>query len=271
MPHDYLEPLADLADLRPVVFYDQLGCGRSDRPSDSSLWNVDRFVTELVQLRTALGLDRVHLLGHSWGSMLALEHYLAKPIGIVSLTLASPSLSIPRWLEDVTRLRTLLPAGVQTILERHERDGSTDSAEYEAAVMVFYRRHLCRLDPWPECLDRAMAGSGSDVYETMWGPSELFMTGTLKNYDRADRLPEIDIPTLFTCGRYDEATPRTVSWYRSLVSKSELTVFEHSAHMAHLEEPNTYLQRLRAHLARADTCRSDSGPDPPVRFVVPRR
>ena len=252
LPHDYLEPLTALADDRPVVFFDQLGCGRSERPVDPSLWRLGRFISEVGQVRLALGLERVHVLGHSWGAILAVEHYLAQPDGVLSLTLCSPSLSIPQWLDDVTRYRKLLPVDVQRVLDQHERNGTTDSAEYEAAVMVFYRRHLCRLNPWPECLQRAMDESGDDVYETLWGASEFHITGTLRNYDCTARLPDIRVPTLFTCGQYDEATPTTVGRFRTLIPGALHAVFENSAHVPHLEDTTEFLKTVRAALLRSD-------------------
>src|SRR5579859_6541944 len=128
-PHDYLEPLEELADDLPVVFYDQLGCGKSERPSDSTLWQRGRFVEELDQIRRALNLEQVHLFGHSWGTMLAVDYVLTKPDGIKSLTLASPALSITHWLHDVRKYRMSLPLGIQQILEKHESNGSTDCEE----------------------------------------------------------------------------------------------------------------------------------------------
>jgi proline iminopeptidase len=99
--HDYLEPLADLADERPVVFYDQLGSGNSDIPQDKSLWTVGRFVEELTLLRQALGIPKVHILGHSWGTMVAVDYMLTKaPSGVASLVLSAPCLSISRWEAD---------------------------------------------------------------------------------------------------------------------------------------------------------------------------
>lgn len=251
-PHDYLEPLADLADERPVIFYDQLGCGRSDRPDDPSLWNVERFVAELAEVRRALGLERVHILGHSWGSMLATDYALTRPDGLVALVLASPPLSIPRWLDDLAAYRRELPADVQAVLDEHEAAGTVDSPEYGAATMAFYRRHLCRLDPWPEAQQRAFDGAGLPVYHAMWGPNEFYMTGSLRTYDRTDRLPELDVPTLFTCGRFDEATPATTDWYRSLVLGAEIAIFEQSAHVPHLEEPDRYRATVADFLRRVE-------------------
>src|SRR5438105_3799139 len=121
-PHDYLEPLERLADERPVIFYDQLGCGRSDRPPDKTLWRAARFVRELAQVREALRLDTVHLYGHSWGTMLAVDHLLSGAMA-ASLILASPALSIPRWLGDAAAYRSALPPDIQSTLARHEAAG----------------------------------------------------------------------------------------------------------------------------------------------------
>ncbi len=244
-PHDYLEPLEGLADERPIIFYDQLGCGKSQQPDNIHLWQSKRFVEELDQVREALHLEEVHLFGHSWGSMLAIDYTLTKPGGIVSLILASPALCIPQWLKDTKGYRRRLPLEVQHVLDEHEANGTTDSGEYQAATMEFYKRHLCRLNPWPEPLQRASAGEGTKVYNTMWGPAEFFMTGNLSNYDCTARLGEIGIPTLFTCGRYDEATPEATAWYQRLLPESKMAVFEQSAHMSHLEETERYLLILR--------------------------
>src|SRR6266700_845695 len=204
-PHDYLEPLELLSDERPVIFYDQLGCGKSDRPDDKTLWRIDRFVLELAQVRAALGLDRMHLFGHSWGTMLAVD-YLLSGASATSLTLASPALSIPRWRADAGVYLATLPPAIQEVLARHEAAGTT---EYHDATLEYYRRYLCRMDPWPEAMNRSHEASSGEVYLEMWGPTEFHATGNLRDYDRTGRLHEIVVPTLFTCGRYDEATPET--------------------------------------------------------------
>lgn len=254
----YLGPLRRLADERPVIFYDQLGCGRSDRPKDSSLWQIGRFVEELAQIRSALGLEKVHILGHSWGSMLVVEYLLTQQAtGVESLILAGPALSIPRWLEDTTRLVESLPPEVQATLKRHERDGTTESEEYQQATQEFNRRYLCRLDPLPPELAKSLEEFGEDVYQTMWGPSEFHATGPLKNFDRTDRLSEIEIPTLLTAGRYDEATPETTAWYQSLIPGSQLEIFENSSHMTMLEEPDLYVQVVREFLRNVDAQTGD--------------
>jgi proline-specific peptidase len=256
-PHDYLEPLEGLSRDRPVIFYDQLGCGRSERPADPSLWRAERFVRELAQVRATLGLKEMHLLGQSWGGMLATDYILTAPDGVRSLVLASAPLSIPRWVDDMARLRKELPADVQAVYDRHEAAGFTGCLEYQAAMLDFYRRHVCRMDPWPDCFERAEAGVGLPVYSAMWGPSEFFVTGNLLDYDRTARLGEIKIPTLFTCGRYDEATPESTTYLHGLVTGSELAIFESSAHCAHIEESAAYLDRVGDFLRRAESAFRD--------------
>src|SRR5919205_1238586 len=148
--HDYLEPLAALADERPVVFYDQLGCGRSDQPDDRSLWHIERSVREVDAVREGLGLERIHLLGQSWGGWLAIAYMMSHPQGIESVILASTSASIPQFVREAERLKAELPPDVRDTLARYEAAEDWHNPEYLAAVEVFYRRHLCRLDPWPE-------------------------------------------------------------------------------------------------------------------------
>jgi proline iminopeptidase len=250
--HDSVTSLEGLASDRPVVFYDQLGSGRSDRPGDPSLYRLERYVDEVMRVRDELGLARIHLLGHSWGGGLAVAYALAGHPGIESLILASPLVSTAKWLEDAGRLRSALPQEIRQTLDRHEEAGFTECPEYVEATMAFYHRHLCRLDPWPDELERGFAGMGSDVYETMWGPTEFHATGNLLHLDLAPRLGDLTVPVLFTCGRYDEATRETVASFRDAVDGAELEVFEESSHTAHLEERDRYLETVRSFLSRVE-------------------
>lgn len=139
-PHDYLEPLEAIAKTgRAVIFYDQLGCGNSDHVHDPSLWTIDLFVNELREVRKALGLKDVHILGQSWGGMLTLRYALTKPKRLVSLILADSLASMTQWVSEANRLRKELPLDIQKTLLKHEKEGTTDGHEYEDAVMVFYK------------------------------------------------------------------------------------------------------------------------------------
>jgi proline iminopeptidase len=257
--HEYVRSLEDLRGQRPVVFYDQLGCGRSPRPPNAELCTTEYFVEELAEIRRQLGLERVHILGQSWGTMLAVEYMLTRPQGVLSLVLASPCISIPRWVEDANGLRAELPQDVRAVIDRHEAAGYTGCPEYQAAMLVYYKRHVCRLDPWPDEVERAFAGYSPEVYETMWGPSEFTVSGNLSGFDRSSRLAEIEVPALFTCGRHDEATPEALAWYQRLLPGSELVVFEESSHMAHLEERERYQEVVGDFLARAEAAHQREG------------
>ena len=251
--HDYLEPLNALASERPVVFFDQLGCGKSDTPDDVSLWRIDRFVDEVTAVRDALGLDRIHLLGHSWGGWLAIEYMLGAPSGVVSLTLASTSASIPQFVYEAGKLISELPREMAETMRRLEAEGDFENPEFEAGMMEFYKRHLCRLDPWPDPLMRCLENlDGNIVYETMNGPTEFTVIGNMKDWNRIEKLSEIVAPTLITCGRYDELTPACSRTLRQGIMNSRMHVFERSAHMAHLEETESYLQILSEFLRDFD-------------------
>jgi proline-specific peptidase len=253
MTHDYIENLGDLAQTRPVVFYDQLGSGRSGRPDRDSLWTVDRFVTELVAVREALGLQELHLFGNSWGGWLALQYVLDHRPDLASLTLSSSPPSVPRWIADSADLRAELDEPVRAVLDRHEASGYFGCPEYQWAITHFYRRHLCRIDPWPDCLERTFAGMNEQVYTTMWGPSEFGpVTGRLRDWDVTARLSEIAVPTLVTCGRHDEARPDHVAALAAGIAGSELAIFEDSSHTAFIEERALYLQTLDDFLTRVE-------------------
>ena len=189
--HNYFAPLARLAeDGRAVVLYDQLGCGRSDRP-DGIEWSVGVFLAELAALRDQLGLERVHLLGTSWGGMLALEHALSGYGGLTSLVLSSTLASIDEWVAEALRLRAELPADVVATMERHEAAGDYDAPEYRAALDAFDDRYVRRGAIGRPELDLMKAGLGSESYRAMVGPNEWTVTGALRGWDVRDRLGEI--------------------------------------------------------------------------------
>jgi proline-specific peptidase len=261
--HDYLESLDAMAETgRRVIYYDQLGCGHSSIPeSKPEMWTVDLYVEEVDAVRQALGLDRLHLLGQSWGGMLAMEYALTQPEGLISLTIASSPASMIQWVDEANRLREDLPPEVQATLLRHEAAGTTDNPEYERAVRVFYLRHVCRVDPTPESVQRTFdaIARNPEVYHTMNGPNEFHVIGSLKNWDIIDRLGEINVPTLVTSGRYDEATPLIAQTVRDGIPGARWEVFEESGHVAHAEEPERYMQVLNAFLSEVEAQVAERG------------
>jgi L-proline amide hydrolase len=256
-PHDYLLSLTALADTgRAVIHYDQLGCGRSthlpDAPKD--FWQVSLFVDELDNLLRHLGIaDRYHLLGQSWGGMLAAEHAVLQPPGLRSLVIADSPASMALWLQEANKLRALLPPEVQATLLHHEAAGTTDSPLYEAAVRAFYDRHVCRV-PWPPEVEATFAAIAEDptVYHTMNGPSEFHCIGTIRDWSIIGRLDRIRAPTLLISGRYDEATPAVVQPFADRIPDNRWTVFEHSSHMPHVEETEAFLGEVANFIATHD-------------------
>jgi proline-specific peptidase len=250
----YMEPLAErLAEHRPVVVYDQLGCGRSERPDDLSLWTVERSVAEVDQVRDALGLDRCHLLGQSWGGWLAIDYMVRGPSGIAGLVLASTSASIPQFMAEARLLIEQLPEPSRTTLIELGDRGEYDHPDYLAAVDVFYHRHLCRSEPWPEALVKsADQMDGNAVYLTMNGPTEFDVIGRLRDWDRTADLDRITAPTLITVGRYDELTPACAETIHQGIAGSRVELFEESAHVAHLEEGERYAEVVERFLREVE-------------------
>lgn len=252
-----LQVLRPLGDDRPVIRYDQLGTGRSGRPDDQSLWNRQRFVDELDALRTELGVEEFHLLGHSWGGALA-AYYTLETRGdhVLSLTLSSPLISTEAWIKDTNALRQELPKNVQAVLDEHEAAGTTDSDAYKAATDVFYSLFFTRGEA-VEDYDCAGAPGNEAIYLQMWGPTEFHATGSLKDFDLTARLQEIDVPTLFVTGEYDEARQETMMQFSELVPGSNVIVIPDVAHASFTRAPDEYRQIVRGFLESVES----TGPD----------
>ena len=252
----HLKPYEALADERRVVFYDQLGSGNSGllEPHEASIWQPELFVEEVGVVREALGLERVHILGHSWGGMLGMQYAADQPEGLVSLIVESSPPSVPAWMPELARLRAELPPEVEETLRRHEEAGTTDDPEYEAASMEFYKRHVCRADPWPDWLVECfqLLDANPEVYHAMNGPSEFHVIGTLRDWDITPRLGEIRVPTLVFSGRYDEVTPTMTEAAHRAIPGSEYVLLEESSHMAQAERPEETLALVRDFIARAE-------------------
>jgi L-proline amide hydrolase len=251
--HHYFAPIEHLAEEgRAVVVYDQLGCGRSDRPTDLD-WNVDVFLDELAALRRHLGLERIHLLGTSWGGMLALEHALSGFGGLTSLVLSSTLASAEEWVVEVKRLRDDLPADVIAVLDRHEREATASDPEYKAAMSVFDSLHFYRGARPRDELERMMPERGRETYRAMWGPNEWTVTGALRGWDVRPRLHEIDVPALVIRGRHDLSTEAVSRTLVDAIAGAREVVFEHSSHTPVLEETERYLDVVGAFLREVES------------------
>lgn len=250
--HNYLEPLARLADQRPVIFYDQLGCGRSDKPDAADLWHIDHFVQEIDLLRTDLGLDRVILYGHSWGGWLALE-YLARhgnQAKVDALVLAGTSASARQFADGAAQLLAAMPGGLDARRRELEAAGKTDTLEYQDIVQAFLDAHVYHdTPPSPHFAKTIENISTSKTYAPMNGPNEFTMTGTLRDWNRESALAAIDIPTLVLTGELDEVTLDCHLTLQRGIRNAHLVVMPHARHLAMLEQPESYNWILRGFLS----------------------
>lgn len=243
-----------LATDRPVIFYDQLGSGNSERPNDTTLWRTERFVNEIDALRGALDLDELHMLGHSCGSTFLIEYLVTKkPKGIKSVIFSSPMLSTRDWIADAKLLLAQLPAHVRDTIYKYETLMEYSAPAYRAATDSFYARHLVRKE-WPyQSPACANSGPGNDsIYNYMWGPTEFTATGTLLNFDRTGELGAIDAPILFVAGQYDEARPETMYRYQQLARNARVEIIPGAAHSTMVDQPEKVAEVIDRFLVQVE-------------------
>lgn len=233
-----------------VVAFDQLGTGESDRPDDPALWTIGRYVEEVETVRQALGLGKVHLLGHSWGGWLGIDYALAYPEALRTLILENTVADMPHLISELERLRAALGPETVAMMQRHEAEGTLDHPEYQAAVTILNYRHVCRLDDWPAPVQRSLDDWNMGPYQTMQGPNEFLYTGNLKDWNRVPDLHRITVPTLITTGQHDELTPACALRMKLHLPNADLHVFPNSSHMPFYEEPAAYFPVLLDFLAR---------------------
>src|SRR6266542_482531 len=247
----YMKPLEPLGTERPVVRYDQLGAGNSDHVTDTTMFNIGHFVRELDSLRSHLGYDKVDLVGHSWGTILAIEYYRGHPEHVASLTLASPALDIPQWQKNARRLVTTLSDSAQRAIRIREAGKKFDAPDYQNALNEFYGKYVWR-HPDSANLDSTFKTVNEGLYNYMQGPSEFTITGTLKDYDVTPFLKGVKVPVLYTVGEFDEADPPTVKKFASMTPGSRYEGIPGSAHMSEWDNPDAMNAAIRSFLRDVD-------------------
>ncbi|QPC43035.1 proline iminopeptidase-family hydrolase [Kaustia mangrovi] len=252
LPCDYLREAHSCLKTQGyrVVAFDQLGTGASDRPDDPSLWTIGRYVAETEAVRQALGLGKVHLLGHSWGGWLAIDYALTHPEALKTLILEDTVADMPHLAGELERLRGALGPETVAMMQRHEAEGTLDHPEYQAAITILNYRHVCRLAEWPAPVMRSLGDWNMGPYTTMQGPNEFLYTGNLKDWNRVPDLPRIAVPVLITTGQHDELTPACAMRMKLALRDAELHVFANSSHMPFYEEPGAYYPVLLDFLKR---------------------
>ncbi|MGH6787276.1 MAG: proline iminopeptidase-family hydrolase [Novosphingobium sp.] len=251
--HDYLCNLDQLADSHTVVLYDQLGCGRSDQVGDVGHWEVARFVDELDALRDSLGFGRFSLLGHSWGGFVAIEYALAHPERLTALVLASTAASVADVEASHGRLRDALPSDIREPMRVAQAAGLRDDPRFTAGMTAFYRRHTCRMRPWPpSMLKSAENQARSNVRQAQLGADEFTIRGKLRGWSRRADLSRITTPTWVTAGVDDQLGIECWEPLVREIPNAVATLYGKSSHVPHLEEEGRYVSALRTFLGKSD-------------------
>jgi proline-specific peptidase len=252
MLHNYMLSLDGIAEMgREVIYYDQIGCGKSSIPeSRPDFWSAELFEEELGVMREALGLEECHIIGQSWGGMLAMQYALSQPQGVKSMVGASSPASIPLWVEEANRLLEWMPADMKAAIEKGLAEENYESPEYLAASDEYYRRHVINIDPVPDYVIESLSNAG-EVYHVMQGYNEFMVIGKLKNWDITGRLHEITIPTLLTSGVTDEATPWIVKKEFDLIPDCEWALLM-GTHLVHVEKKDEYNRIVEDFLSRKE-------------------
>jgi len=231
-----------------VVAFDQLGCGNSDRPNDPKLWNITRYVNEVETVRKYLGIEKVHLIGSSWGGWLSIEYSLTFPESIQSLILLNTCGSLPHLTTELNRMRGALGSETVAMMLHHEAMGDFDHPEYLAAITILNYRHVCRLKKWPDSLLASVNDWNMDPYMAMQGPNEFLYIGNLKNWNRLPDMHRLKMPCLIVTGTHDEIGPACAIKMHNVLPDSQVIVFPNSSHVPFYEEPISYFIEIQKFL-----------------------
>mgnify|MGYP006266400615 CR=1 FL=1 len=264
LSHDYLLPgLAPLQDRCRVVFFDQRGCGRSAKPSDSR-YDLGTLASDVEGVRTSLGLGKVNVLGFSFGGALAQEYALRFPGSLRRLIVAGTGPSTADLNRRLREVRASASPEVRAVLDRYERRGAFTGdrypQEYAKAAEEAYRPfsfHSLRAPP-PEIAE-ALGHLSFDVYKILWGDrGEFEVTGILRDFDRLDDLRMVSVPALILVGRYDMTSVDTAEEMSRRMPRAKVVVFEESGHFMFVEEPEKFLSVIRSFLMTREQAASGS-------------
>ena len=245
--HQYFECFEDYLPQEGIEFYyyDQLGCGNADQPDDPKLWNVERFREEVEQVRQALGLEKFILYGHSWGGMLAIEYALKYQQHLAKVVISNMSASIASYEARIASLRAALPESVRQQMEKYEKAGKYEDPAYGQLLMEhLYAKHICRVVPFPDPVERAFRDLGKKVYNAIQGPNEFVVTGSMKGWDRWKDLPQISVPALVIGSAHDELDPRDLERMAKLMPKGEYGYCPNGSHMCMWDDQENYFKIL---------------------------
>jgi proline iminopeptidase len=245
--HEYLEALESFLPQAGIemYYYDQLGCNNSDQPDDPSLWTLERYLEEVEEVRRGLGLEHFVLYGHSWGGILAIEYALKYQQHLRGLVISNMTAGIQSMLKHTAQWKLELPPDSLSRLQALEAKEDYDSPDYQEIMMKdLYPKMLCRIQPWPESVTRAFRHENEKIYVQMQGKSEFVVTGSLKNWERWDRLHEVKVKTLTIGAKYDEMDPEDMKKMAELMPNAKFGYCPEGSHLCMWDDQEIYFRHL---------------------------
>ncbi len=248
--HEYFECLESYFPKEGIefIYYDQLACGNSDNPKDTSLYDLDRYVEEVEQLRVALHLDKTnfYLLGHSWGGILAMQYALKYQNNLKGLIISNMMADCPKYgkYADEVLAKQMNPAVLDSI-RTIEKKGDFKNPRYMQLLQAnYYSQHICRLPQYPEPVSRSFKKMNNELYTIMQGPSEFGISGKLTNWDVSSELKNIHVPTLVIGATYDTMDPEYMQWMSTQIPKGQFLLCKNGSHMCMYDDQQTYMAGL---------------------------
>jgi proline iminopeptidase len=257
MTHEYMEAFESFFPKEgfEIIEYDQLGSYYSDQPTDSSLWTTERFVEEVEQVRTALGLtkDNFYILGNSWGGILAMEYALKYQQNLKGLIICNMMASIPDYEKYNGVLRSRMRPSLVDSLQQYEAKGLFKDPTYQELVFnEYYTKHLCRLPEWPEPVNRCFKHINESIYVMMQGPSEFKVGGRLLTWDRKADLPKITVPTLTVGAKYDTMDPAHMEWMSKQVQNGKYLYCPNGSHLSMWDDQQVFMDGVIKFIKETD-------------------
>jgi len=256
--HEYFECLENFLPQENIefIYYDQLACGNSDNPKDTSLYDLARYVEEVEQVRQALKLDKnnFYLLGHSWGGILAMQYALKYQQNIKGLIISNMMASAPKYGQYADEvLSKLMDPKVLDTIRALEKNNDFSNPKYMGLLIPhFYNKHICRLPVWPEPIDRSFAKINQDLYVSMQGPSEFGISGKLTNWDVSGELKNIKTPTLVIGATHDTMDPEYMRWMSTQLPQGQFLLCPNGSHMCFYDDQKVYMAGLISYIKKVN-------------------
>lgn len=250
LTHEYLECFESFLPKEGIelIYYDQLACGNSDNPKDTSLFDLARYVDEVEQLRIALNLDKnnFYLLGHSWGGIVAMQYALQYQDNMKGLVISNMMASCPEYgkYADEVLAKQMNPSVLDTIRTIEKNNDFQNPKYMELLMPHFYAKHILTLAEWPEPVNRSFSNINSDLYVIMQGPSEFGIAGKLTNWDVSKELKNIRIPTLVIGATHDTMDPKYMEWMSQQIPGSKFLLCANGSHMCMYDDQEVYMKGL---------------------------